>query len=92
MWKTSIGRTLLQLYRQTGGRTVYYGRTVEDFDLKYVEEIFKNLPDKKKKCEELLGKVKKLEADYAKAEGTEEEKIAKKVAGQHLAEMESEAG
>ena len=51
-----------------------------------------HLPDKKKKCEELLGKVKKLEADYAKMpEGTEEEKIAKKVAGQHLAEMESEA-
>ena len=47
--KSTFGRTLLQLYRQTGGRTVYYGRTVEDFDLKYVEEIFKNLPDKKKK-------------------------------------------
>ena len=90
--KSTFGRTLLQLYRQTGGRTVYYGRTVEDFDLKYVEEIFKNLPDKKKKCEELLDKVKKLEADYAKMpEGTEEEKIAKKAAGQHLAEMESEA-
>ncbi len=90
--KSTFGRTLLQLYRQTGGRTVYYGRTVEDFDLKYVEEIFKNLPDKKKKCEELLDKVKKLEADYAKMpEGSEEEKIAKKAAGQHLAEMESEA-
>ena len=90
--KSTFGRTLLQLYRQTGGRTVYYGRTVEDFDLKYVEEIFKNLPDKKKKCEELLDKVKKLEADYAKmSEGSEEEKIAKKAAGQHLAEMESEA-
>ena len=56
--KSTFGRTLLQLYRQTGGRTVYYGRTVEDFDLKYVEEIFRNLPDKKKKCEELLDKVK----------------------------------
>ena len=79
--KSTFGRTLLQLYRQTGGRTVYYGRTVEDFDLKYVEEIFKNLPDKKKKCEELLDKVKKLEADYAKMpEGSEEEKIAKKAA------------
>ena len=32
--KSTFGRTLLQLYRQTGGRTVYYGRTVEDFDLK----------------------------------------------------------
>ena len=32
--KSTFGRTLLQLYRQTDGRTVYYGRTVEDFDLK----------------------------------------------------------
>ena len=32
--KSTFGRTLLQLYKQTGGRTVYYGRTVEDFDLK----------------------------------------------------------
>ena len=40
--KSTFGRTLLQLYNQTAGRTVYYGRTVEDFDLKYVEQIFKN--------------------------------------------------
>lgn len=50
--KSTFGRTLLQLYRQTGGRSMYYGRTVEDFDLTYVENIFKNLAAKKKKCEE----------------------------------------
>jgi len=85
--KSTLGRTLLQLYRQTGGRTVYYGRTVEDFDLKYVEEIFKNLPDKKKKCEELRAKAEKARKDYeAMPEG-----IEKKAAGQHFAELDSEA-
>ncbi len=90
--KSTFGRTLLQLYHQTGGRTVYYGRTVEDFDLKYVEEIFKNLPEKKKKCEELLAKVEKLQAEYDKMpDGTPQEEIAKKAAGQHLAEADSDA-
>lgn len=58
--KSTFGRTLLQLYRQTGGRTVYYGRTVEDFDLKYVEEIFRNLPDKKKKMRGAFRQGKKV--------------------------------
>lgn len=85
--KSTLGRTLLQLYPQTGGRTVYYGRTVEDFDLKYVEEIFKNLPEKKKKCEELRAKAEKARKDYeAMPEG-----IEKKAAEQHFAELDSEA-
>ena len=89
--KSTLGRTLLQLNHQTGGRTVYYGRTVEDFDLKYVEEIFKNLPEKKKKCEDLRAKVKKTREDYEKMpEGSDDAKILKKAAAQHLAELESE--
>ncbi len=85
--KSTFGRTLLQLYKQTGGRTVYYGRTVEDFDLKYVEEIFKKLPEEKKKCEELQQKVKKEREAYEAMP----DDIAKKVKGQELAELESEA-
>lgn len=85
--KSTFGRTLLQLYKQTGGRTVYYGRTVEDFDLKYVEEIFKKLPEEKKKCEELQQKVQKEREEYEAMP----DDIAKKVKGQELAELESEA-
>lgn len=51
--KSTFGRTLLQLYKQTGGRTVYYGRTVEDFNLKYVEissEIFRMRRKNVKRC------------------------------------------
>lgn len=85
--KSTLGRTLLQLYHQTGGRTVYYGRTVEDFDLKYVENIFRNLSAKKKACEELQAKVAKLQEDYDKMP----EGIEKMAAGQQLSEMQSEA-
>lgn len=85
--KSTFGRTLLQLNHQTGGRTVYYGRTVEDFDLKYVEEIFKKLPEKKKACEELQNKVEKMQAQY----DAMEEGIAKKAKAQELSELKSEA-
>lgn len=84
--KSTLGRTLLQLYHQTGGRTVYYGRTVEDFDLKYVEDIFKNLPEKKRKCEELRAKAVKMREDYDKMP----EGLEKKAAEQHLNEFVSE--
>lgn len=85
--KSTFGRTLLQLYRQTGGRTVYYGRTVEDFDLKYVEDIFKHLPEKKRKCGELLAKVKQMQDDYEKMP----EGLEKKAYGQDLASAMSDA-
>lgn len=85
--KSTFGRTLLQLYNQTAGRTVYYGRTVEDFDLKYVEDIFNNLSEKKKKCEELQAKAAKVRADYEKMP----EGIAKKAEAQKLSELTGEA-
>lgn len=87
--KSTLGRTLLQLYKQTGGRTVYYGRTVEDFDLKYVEEIFKKLPEEKKKCEALQAKARKEREAYEAM--PESNDIAKKIKAQELAEIESEA-
>ena len=85
--KSTFGRTLLQLYHQTGGRTVYYGRTVEDFDLKYVEDIFKNLPAKKKACEDLQHKVVKMQAEV----DSMEDSLAKKAKKQELSELKSDA-
>lgn len=85
--KSTFGRTLLQLYNQTAGRTVYYGRTVEDFDLKYVEDIFSHLQEKKRKCEELQAKVEKARLEYEKMP----EGIAQKIEGQKLSELEGEA-
>ena len=37
--KSTLGRVLLQLYEQTAGSTMYYGRTLEDVAPDYVLEI-----------------------------------------------------
>lgn len=53
--KSTFGRVLLQLYPQTAGRTMYYGRTLEEFQPKYIEEMLKNIKHdiaKHKKLEE----------------------------------------
>lgn len=41
--KSTFGRVLLQLYPQTAGRTMYYGRTLEEFHPKYIETMLKNI-------------------------------------------------
>lgn len=83
--KSTFGRTLLQLYRQTGGRSIYYGRTIEELAPKYVEDIFSHLPEKKKKCEEDRQKAEKLRQEYEKMpEGSE-----KNIARQKLDEAET---
>ncbi len=49
--KSTFGRTLLQLYRQTDGRTMYYGRTLDDVAPQYMGDTFKNLDKLKKNLE-----------------------------------------
>ena len=49
--KSTFGRTLLQLYRQTDGRTMYYGRTLDDIAPKYMGATFRNLDKLKKNLE-----------------------------------------
>lgn len=62
--KSTFGRTILQLNAQTGGRTIYYGRTVEDVAPKYIEDIFKNLTAKRNECKELRKKADELKKVY----------------------------
>ncbi len=42
--KSTFGRTILQLYKQTDGRTMYYGRTLDDIAPNYVIDTIRNLP------------------------------------------------
>ena len=42
--KSTFGRTIIQLHRQTGGSTLYYGDTIENFVPAYVERIYRDLP------------------------------------------------
>ncbi len=48
-----MGRTLLQLYEQTDGRTIYYGLDIDDISPKYVREILENLSQERDKLIEL---------------------------------------
>ena len=49
--KSTFGRTLLQLYRQTDGRTMYYGRTLDDIAPRYMGKTFSRLDKLKKELE-----------------------------------------
>lgn len=41
--KTTLGRVILQLYPQTSGKTLYYGKTLEEFKPKYVKHLIHDL-------------------------------------------------
>lgn len=42
--KSTFGRTLLQIYDQTEGTTLYYGKTLEDVAPTYMGTMIKNIP------------------------------------------------
>ena len=62
--KSTFGRTILQLYKQTDGRTMYYGRTLDDLAPEYAEKTIKDLDKNKKKLAELEQKRDALEKVY----------------------------
>lgn len=61
--KSTLGRVLLQLYPQTQGNTIYYGKTIYEYKPAYVERILKNLPEQKKKLDALVEKAKAVKED-----------------------------
>mgnify|MGYP002627252685 CR=1 FL=1 len=64
--KSTFGRTLLQLYKQTDGQSMYYGRSLDDLAPKYVHQTIKNLPKLKKEAIHLAQKRDELQAAYDK--------------------------
>lgn len=42
--KTTLGRTILKLYEATGGRAIYYGKSIDEFLPKYYVQGIKRLP------------------------------------------------
>lgn len=42
--KSTFGRTLIQLYDQTGGVSLYYGEKIEDMMPTYVGKVYKSIP------------------------------------------------
>ena len=64
--KSTLGRVLLQLYPQTAGTTMYYGKTLEDFSPAYVAHTIKNYEKYRKNLDKANARVaeaeKKVEA------------------------------
>ena len=62
--KSTFGRTLLQLYKQTDGRTMYYGRSLDDIAPKYVFETIKNAEKEREEIKKLNEKRDALQKEY----------------------------
>jgi len=61
--KTTMGRVLLQLYHQTFGRTMYYGKTLDDIAPEYIKKTVNKLPSGLKKMRDLEEHRKELESE-----------------------------
>ncbi|WP_352420802.1 oligopeptide/dipeptide ABC transporter ATP-binding protein [Proteiniborus sp.] len=70
--KSTFGRTLLHLYDQTDGRTMYYGSGIDELAPEYVLDILKNLVSEHRKLNELQIKEESARKAYeALPEGDE---------------------
>lgn len=49
--KSTFGRTIIQLQRQTGGSSLYYGENIDVFLPKYMRNIYRNISKKSQKYE-----------------------------------------
>lgn len=63
--KSTFGRTLIQLYDQTGGVSLYYGESIEEMMPEYVQKVYKSIPKVFPKHGEDLKEIKALEAQLA---------------------------
>ena len=62
--KSTFGRTILQVYPQTDGRTMYYGRTIDELCPEYIRETIKTLDKRRKHLVTLEEKRDHLQAEY----------------------------
>lgn len=62
--KSTFGRVLLQLYHQTEGKTMYYGRTLDSLAPVYVKNTLKKLETKRKHFHELERLSKEIVTEY----------------------------
>ena len=71
--KSTFGRTIIQLHRQTGGSTLYYGETIEDFMPAYVQNVYRDLPKISSDYDQDLNTIEKMEEELETLDGTEKE-------------------
>ena len=72
--KSTFGRTLLQIYDQTEGTTLYYGKTIEDVAPEYMGTMIQNMPkefpkydEARKELNEIYGQLENATADEERA-------------------------
>ena len=67
--KTTLGRTILQLYDTTGGKSLYYGHTIYEFMPKYYIDALKkcslNIQNINKITKEFLDCYEKMDVSYS---------------------------
>ena len=77
--KSTFGRTIIQLHRQTGGSTLYYGDTIENFMPDYVQKVYRNLPKTSGDYDQDLNTIEKMEQELSQLEGKEKEDLFEKL-------------
>lgn len=71
--KSTFGRTIIQLQRQTGGSTLYYGETIENFMPTYVKHVYKSFPKASGNYDEDLNEIGTMENQLDQLTGKEKE-------------------
>ena len=66
--KSTFGRVLLQLYRQTDGKTMYYGRLLEDIAPMYVKNTLETLPKRREQMYTLNAQLEVLKIQHSELE------------------------
>ena len=66
--KSTFGRTVLQLYRQTDGRTMYYGASLDEMAPHYVKDTYDHLEKYINKLHQLESKRDALQKEYDEAD------------------------
>ncbi|MBQ1395830.1 MAG: ATP-binding cassette domain-containing protein [Eubacterium sp.] len=83
--KSTFGRTILELYPQTDGQTMYYGRTLDEMAPEYMKKTINDLPNLRTKYQELVKKREEAEAAFAGLKEGDE-----KTASVHAAMLEAQ--
>ena len=69
--KSTFGRTLLQIYEQTEGTTLYYGKTLEELAPEYMGNMISKIPSKFPNYHKELEELNKIYEDLEKSETDE---------------------
>ena len=77
--KSTFGRTIIQLHRQTGGSTLYYGDSIENFVPAYVKHVYRDLPKTSKNYDQDLNDIEEMESQLEHLDGKEKDMLFEKL-------------